>query len=609
LDNRRTILLIKKIIQIFTIIVFSLSCKNVVQDVKVIENKPMNVVEDDNNLNGDDKQIESPLDMNLQEPFPLTISHPLQLHTKKNKKYSKEFIEAQNILDEALEFCEVSQDYWQKGELDSAIESLDQAYALMLRINDSSNILLQQKDDLRYLISKRLMEIYASRYTVVNGTHEAIPVVINKHVQEEINILTGRDRKFFISSYKRSGRYRHYIVEELKKAGLPASLSWLPLIESGFKIRALSKSRALGLWQFIPSTGYKFGLKRNRYIDERMDPEKSTMAAIAYLTALHKIFGDWITVLAAYNCGEGRVLRIIQKQNVNYLDNFWDLYDRLPNETARYVPKFLATLHIIENMQKYGFNPDDLYEPVKYESIEISRQIHLNNIASKTGIPYKILKAYNPELRYGVTPQEPYMLKIPENKKNLLLACINSIPSFKPKYSRNTKGYHIVKSGESLYSIAKRYNVKISDLKAANRMRGSRIIAGKKLRIPGKRYYSKKSNKVKNVRKYAKTSSIKKHIVRKGDSLWNIARRYQTTTHQIKKINNIMSSALYIGQTLNIPLDNNNVARNRNIYKVKSGDSPFQIALKHNMELADFLRINHLGPGSKIYPGQLLLTE
>jgi membrane-bound lytic murein transglycosylase D len=147
------------------------------------------------------------------------------------------------------------------------------------------------------------------------------------------------------------------ILEKLEAAGLPAELSWLPLIESGFKVKALSRARALGLWQFIPSTGYKFGLKRDQYIDERIDFEKSSDAAIAYLKELHNIFGDWSTVLAAYNCGEGRVLRVIRTQNINYLDDFWDLFGRLPFETARYVPRFLAAAPVAQGIEHRIPNP------------------------------------------------------------------------------------------------------------------------------------------------------------------------------------------------------------------------------------------------------------
>jgi len=253
-----------------------------------------------------------------------------------DRKYSSEK-KIQSVLDEALDFCQAAQDFWQKGELENALEALDQAYSLILNVDtDDDPNLIQQKEDLRFMISKRILEIYASRNIVVNGDHNAIPIVSNKHIKAEIDLFTkGGEKKFFIRSYKRSGRYRPFIVSELKKAGLPVELSWLPLIESGFNVVALSKARALGLWQFIPSTGYKFGLKRNIFIDERIDPVKSTKAAIAYLKALHNIFGDWNTVLASYNCGEGRVLRVIRSQNIKYLDDFWDLYQRLPKETAR----------------------------------------------------------------------------------------------------------------------------------------------------------------------------------------------------------------------------------------------------------------------------------
>ncbi len=242
--------------------------------------------------------------------------------------------DVQQQLDEALDFCEAAQEFWQKGELESALEALDKAYSLILTVEpDDPAKMVQQKEDLRFLISKRILEIYASRNIVVNGNHNAIPREINRNIQKEIKLFTkGPERRFFIDSYKRSGKYRSMILEKLEAAGLPAELSWLPLIESGFKVKALSRARALGLWQFIPSTGYKFGLKRNQYIDERIDFEKSSDAAIAYLKELHSIFGDWSTVLAAYNCGEGRVLRVIRTQNIKYLDDFWDLFGRLPFE-------------------------------------------------------------------------------------------------------------------------------------------------------------------------------------------------------------------------------------------------------------------------------------
>ena len=160
-------------------------------------------------------------------------------------------------------------------------------------------------------------------------------MAMNDHVEREIKQFQTVERDFFIESYKRSGRYRQEMVKALKEAGIPEEISWLPLIESGFKSRALSRSRALGLWQFIPSTGYKFGLKRNSWIDERLDSAKATAAAIAYLKELHRIFGDWATVLAAYNCGPERVDRWIRRYPI---ENRMLFLDMLPiRETREYV--------------------------------------------------------------------------------------------------------------------------------------------------------------------------------------------------------------------------------------------------------------------------------
>jgi membrane-bound lytic murein transglycosylase D len=325
----------------------------------------------------------------------------------------------------------------------------DRAYALILNVNTSNRPkLIQQKEDLRFMISKRILEIYASRNIVVNGNHNAIPIVINRHVQAEIDLFTkGRERRFFIESYRRSGRYRDQIVNALKAAGLPEELSWIPLIESGFKVNALSRARALGLWQFIPSTGYKFGLQRNKFIDQRMDPEKSTRAAIEYLKELHRIFGDWSTVLAAYNCGEGRVLKVIRSQNVNYLDNFWDLYERLPRETARYVPRFLATLHILNNPESYGLDMVSVDPPMQYETVAVNKQVHLRNVAKSIGVSEKILRSLNPELRYRILPGDNYRLRIPPGSSDLLMAKIDQIPVSHPP--QRAYVYHRVRHSQT----------------------------------------------------------------------------------------------------------------------------------------------------------------
>ena len=514
----------------------------------------------------------------------------------------------QSVLDEALDFCQESQDFWQKGELENALEALDRAYALILDINVDDNAkLIQQKEDLRFMISKRILEIYASRNIVVKGNHNAIPLVMNKHVQAEINNFTkSGEKKFFIKAYQRSGKYRPLIVSMLKAAGIPTELSWLPLIESGFKVNALSKARALGLWQFIPSTGYKFGLNRDTYIDERIDPVKSTKAAIDYLKELHRIFGDWSTVLAAYNCGEGQVLKVIRTQNINYLDNFWDLYERLPWETARYVPRFLAALHIINNPKKYGIDAITVDEPLKYETVTVSKQIHLKNIAKAIGVPEQTLCELNPELRYKILPEEKYSLRIPPGKSDMLLANLDDIPKSYPP--RPAYVYHRIRRGESLSTIARHYHSSIRKIMWANNLRSSRfIVAGKKLKIPLRgttSFITRTYNK--DIKNLPAT-----HVVRSGDSLWIIAKRYGTTTKKIQELNNLSTTKLHIGQVLNISehQDESLSSKNLKTYIVKSGDSPIEIAQLHSMPLNRFLRINALTRYSTIYPGQKLRIE
>lgn len=525
----------------------------------------------------------------------------------KNKKF-------ENEMDEALDYCQMSQELWQKGELENALEALDQAYSLILSVDTGDNsTLAQQKEDIRFTISKRILEIYASRNFAVNGNHKAIPMEMNSHIQAEIDLFTtGFERNFFRESLRRSGSFRPQILEMLKKAGLPQELSWLPLIESGFKVNALSPARALGLWQFIPSTGYKFGLKRDLFIDERLDPVKSTEAAIEYLKELHQMFGDWTTVLAAYNCGEGRVLRIIRDQNVNYLDNFWDLYERLPRETARYVPRFLATLHVLSNPEKYGLDKVELETPWEYETVSVTKQVHLKDIAKELCIDPDFLKQINPELRYNILPPYTYLLKAPAGKAEELLAKIESIPVSHARQQVST-AYHRVKRGETLYSISKRYRISANNLMKANNMRKPVVLAGTMLKLPNYKETSLKTEPETQQSKYTpqKKEQPSTHIVKSGESLLIIANRYNTTVKNIQELNKLNTINLHVGQVLYIQKQRGSVQTSDVVkkYRVKSGDNLFRISQNHNMSLDRLLRINKLTPKSKIHVGQYILVE
>jgi membrane-bound lytic murein transglycosylase D len=377
------------------------------------------------------------------------------------------------------------------------------------------------------------------------------------------------------------------------------------LIESGFKVNALSRSRALGLWQFIPSTGYKFGLNRDKFIDERMDPVKSTRAAIDYLKELHGIFGDWSTALAAYNCGEGRVLKVIRSQNINYLDNFWDLYERLPRETARYVPRFLATLHILNNPEKYGLNFITPDSPLEYETVTVSKQVHLKNVAKAVSVSEKRLKELNPELRYSIIPGDNYPLRVPPGNGDTLMAKIDNIPVSHPP--QRAFVYHRVRSGESLSVISRRYRASVGSIMRANNLRRSNyIVAGKLLKIPQRGYVHKSPPPPAR-----KPDQAAVHVVSKGDSLWIIAKKYGTTVKKIQALNNLSTTDLKKGQVLTVVEGKKKppVVAKLSTYEVKSGDSPFIIARRHNMSLDRLLYLNSLYRGAKIYPGQKLYIE
>lgn len=516
----------------------------------------------------------------------------------------------QQQLDEALDFCEAAQSFWQNGELENALDALDKAYSLILTVEpDDPAKMVQQKEDLRFLISKRILEIYASRNIVVNGNYDAIPREINANIQKEIDrFVKGGEKRFFAESVKRSGKYRPMILKKLEAAGLPAELSWLPLIESGFKVKALSRARALGLWQFIPSTGYKFGLKRDQYIDERIDFEKSTDAAIAYLKELHSMFGDWSTVLAAYNCGEGRVLHVIRTQNINYLDDFWDLYGRLPFETARYVPRFLAALHIIENMEKYGLSDIEPYPQLEFETVNVQRQINLKDIAPALGTTLNALKELNPELRYSVLPPRNYTLRVPAGKTDLLLASIDQLPLSTPP--RPAYVYHRVRPGDTLSTIARRYHTSVRKIMWANNLkRSSYIVAGKRLKIPQRGMVVTHATP----RTATREEWNRKHVVKSGDSLWIIAKRYGTTTQKIQEMNHLSTTRLRINQVLTVPsktpVAEKSTQGGNGTYYVQRGDSPYLIARRHNIPLNRFLKINNLTPRSTIYPGQSVRIE
>lgn len=512
----------------------------------------------------------------------------------------KEDRNPEEILEQALDSYQDALTAWDNGDLETALNALDDSYSLLLQLTlPQDSPLCQEKDDLRLLIAQRIQEIYASRRSAVSENNKTIPLVVNKHVEAEIKSFQTKERKLFEEAYKRSGRYRTMILEEIANQGLPEQLSWIPIIESWFKVRAYSRARALGLWQFISSTGYRFGLKRDRWVDERMDPVKSTKAAIRYLSELHDLFGDWTTALAAYNCGEFRVQRAIKNQRLNYLDNFWDLYMMLPRETARFTPRFIAALLIIADPEKYGFNLPDPDPFVAWETISINRPVKLSSLSQRLGLSAEELAELNPELRHKSTPDREYRLKVPVGYGKRAFAAVQSLSRWIPPEA--TYIIHIVRRGQTVSAIAQRYKTSISAIARLNGLRRNYMIwPGQRLKVPTRAGAASSSSPR---RALVEDGEALAYIVKKGDSLYLIARDFNTTIQKIKQDNNLRSDLLHVGQKLTIQTGK---PQDAVLYTVKSGDTPYLIARKYGMSLSDFLRLNRLRSSSKIYPGQKL---
>lgn len=510
-----------------------------------------------------------------------------------------EEIDPAEKLEEAEDNFSDAQFAWERGDMDTALEALDQAYRLILEIQlPPDSPLNQDKYNLRLLIAQRIQEIHASLRTAIHNNHKSIPLEENKHVLAEIKSFQTIERKDFEASYKRSGRYREMIFEELKKEGLPEQLAWMPMIESWFKVNAYSRARALGLWQFISSTGLRFGLKRDQWIDERMDPIKATRAAAKYLNELHSLFGDWTTALAGYNCGEFRVQRVIRAQRINYLDNFWDLYVMLPRETARFVPRFVATLLIINDPEKYGFTLPQPDPPLRYDMVSINRAVSLASLAKALSLKEEDLTSLNPELRYKSTPENEYSLRVPEGYGAKTLSSISSVAKYVPPEASYVT--HYVRRGETVSGIAERYRTTISAIGRLNGLRRNYLIRpGQRLKVPSRGGGSSASTSRELVQEGEKFV----YVVKRGDSLYLIANSFSTTVNKLKKDNNLTSNLLRVGQklTLQSARPGNSV-----LYTVKSGDIPVNIAKQYGMNLDVFLRINRLSRRSKIYPGQKL---
>jgi len=526
---------------------------------------------------------------------------------------------AQSLQDDALAACERARELLDEGETEGAIGALDRAYELLLAIPEVEEApAVQAQDDLRRLIAELLARCYQVQRTApapMTPLDLSLAIVDNEHVQREIRSFTGYEREWFLEAYRRSGLFRPMILAKLEAAGLPSQLSWLPLVESLFKERALSRAAAVGLWQFIASTGSRYGLARNAWVDERMDPEKSTDAAIAYLTELHGMFGDWPKALAAYNCGEAQVARL-GRRNANEYQDFWDLYAMLPQETRRYVPRFFATLVILADPGRHGIALPEPYAPRPATvAVRVERAVQLDRLDAELALPAGTLKELNPALRHAATPAHAYDLRVPAAAAGQVPARIAALPQWQPPRALTVS--HRVGRGETLSTIAARYRTSVEAIMRANRIRSAhRIWPGQRLEIPVR---GGGGGAAAAPAAAPADPGAATYTVRRGDSLSSIARRYRTSVERLKQLNGLASDALTAGQVLRLRPAAAAVGQAAGgaaagapggaarRYQVKSGDTPSSIADAHDVKLADLLAANGLSRRSKIFPGQWLV--
>ena len=367
--------------------------------------------------------------------------------------------------------------------------------------------------------------------------HHDLPLTAADPVLSYLNFFeTPRGRAIVARGLRRAGRYREMISRVLREEGLPQDLIYVAQAESAFEPLALSRARALGIWQFVAGSGAKYGLDHTWWVDERRDPEKSTRAAARYLRDLYGMFGDWYLALAAYNTGEGNVMRAVER--TGYAD-FWELHRRnaLPRQTRNYVPIILALAMIAKDPASHGIEVE-ADEPVECDTVKPGHSLDLRLAAEAIDEDVDLLKALNPELLRMVTPGDPdFELRLPKGTAEQFRAELAVIP---PEKWLSWRLYS-VQQGDTLGSVSRRFGISIAAILEANgREAGAPLDAGEKLAIPLSRPSS------------TGLGQLVRYRVRRGDTLARLARQFDVTPEEIERWNSPRGGRLAAGMVLRI---------------------------------------------------------
>lgn len=484
--------------------------------------------------------------------------------------------------------------------------------------NQQANAILSEK--FTFLSPK---EADSERKLVENTPVEyGIPVVLNNQVLSYIKAFSTRLKPVIETSLNRGAKYEKLFKQIFREEGVPEDLFYLPIVESGYRTRALSRAKAKGIWQFMSATARMEGLTVNWWVDERSDPEKATRAAAKHLRRLHKHYGDWYLALAAYNAGQGKVDRSIRKARSR---DFWKIARHrwiFRRETRNYVPGFLAAMVIGKNPEKYGLSNIKQEEPISYDTVTVDSCTDLRIIAKLSETTVNRIQELNPHLRRLTTPiaKAPFSVHIPAGQKENFVTQFAALP----KDKRVTLRYHRIRTGQTLSQISRKYQTSVSAIRKANNIRNVRKIrAGKTLVIPigqGHDYHYRTARDF-TVRKpaFPKGKRIV-HRVHRGDTLFGIALRYRTDVKSVQKWNNLDDNLLHPGQKLTVYYSRSVVRKPTpapetsqkpvpsGFHRVKQGESLYSLSKKYGVSI-NKLKTWNKKRSSLIHPGDLLRVE
>ena len=442
-----------------------------------------------------------------------------------------------------------------------------------------------------------------------------IPIVINARVEQFIQYFQTAGKKIFTNWLARSERYIPFMKNLLRENGLPEDLVYMALIESGFNPNAYSRRKASGPWQFIYLTGKRYGLKANWWVDERRDPEKSTIAAAKYLKDLYDLFECWYLAAAGYNAGEGKIANAMKRYRT---EDFWELtkYRYLKRETKDYVPQMIAAALIAKDPEKYGFVDIEYWEPLQYEKVEVPPVTDLRLIAKACEASVEELKELNPELLRWCTPpdSQEYEIRIPFGKKDLFLKNFETLP----RQDRFQFKSYIVRKGDTLGGIARLYRVDLEPILELNRLkRSSPLSVGMNLIIPipkDARIAGGPERKMEKGSQPLRSEEIT-YTIKKGDTLWSIAQETGVNIGALSRWNNLHpDKKLMPGDKLRVrinpPAESRNGYRKKGgqeiIHVVREGESLWSIAQKYNVTIDEIKSWNSLNGGDRIHPSDRL---